>query len=85
MIIQYIDLINKFADGKVDARHFSDNYIAMWKNDDLQYDDQIQELISRLMTAADSYSESPECELDIDEENLRNEASSILYQLKSLT
>ena len=79
---QYKDLIDSYLRGKKDVNQFIDAYMNQWRFDrdnKTVFDARFHRLIDRIFTSCDSYSDSPEGEIEISENQLKDELRLLRY------
>ena len=84
MIIDYIELIEKFVEYKIDVLCFETSFLKMFKNDKELYPDNIYNVLDQFFSDVDMfvYDDELRDNGDLGKEQLRESAQQVLKSLK---
>ncbi|HWE90646.1 MAG TPA: colicin immunity domain-containing protein [Pseudonocardiaceae bacterium] len=80
----YIDLIQKFASGKIAAPEFETAYLLLFQSENKVLPDTVEQPLNDLFYAVDDYVEDPQLRADVnglDDDQVRDRAASALRLL----
>ena len=85
-ISKYIELIERFTSGAIDAPAFESTYLTMFKNESARLPDMAFGVLDELFADVDAYCADPELrgESDLDEETLRSRSIDALRELTAV-
>jgi hypothetical protein len=86
-VSKYIDLIERFVSGAIDAPTFESTYLTMFKNESARLPDTAFTVLDQLFGDVDAFCGDPALrgEADLDEEALRTHSLAALRELTAVS
>jgi hypothetical protein len=86
IVLKYVDLIERFGAGTIDAPTFESAYLKMFKNESTRLPDVAFSVLDQLFADVDAFCADPELRgaLDLDEEALRSRCLDALRELAAV-
>jgi hypothetical protein len=85
-LTSYIDLINRFLDGTIDALTFERDFFRTFKNEDTLFGEEVFQIMDRFFADVDAFcaDDTLRDDNDLDEEGLRKSCRHALARLSDL-